>query len=124
ANSERIEAGRSEFSRWAPLVFFAFILVGPIFSPDADAGDWMLAVGVVAVALPTFVASEVRGWHIAGATVLMLLALTTAPFGSTAIMALPTYAAALLAGSASEETLRPRLAVVIALTLTGFVISS
>lgn len=124
ANSERLEEGRSGFSRWAPLVFFAFILVGPIFSPDADAGDWLFAVGVVAVALPTFVVSEVRGWHIGGATVLMLLALATAPFGSTAIMALPIYAAALLAGSASQQTLRLRLAVVIALTLTGFFVSS
>lgn len=124
ANSERLDAWRSGFSRWSPLIFFAFVLVGPIFSPDRDAGDWLLAVGVVAVALPTFVVSEVRGWDVAGATVLMFLALATAPFSSTAIMALPIYAAALLAGSASQETLRRRLAVVIALTLTGFFVSS
>ena len=38
-NSERLDTRRSGFSRWAPLVFFAFILIGPIFSPDADPED-------------------------------------------------------------------------------------
>ncbi len=123
-NSERLDTGRSGFSRWAPLVFFGFILIGPIFSPDADAGDWLFAVAVVAVALPTFVVSEMRGWDIGGATVLMLLALATAPFDSTAIMALPIYAAALVARSATQETLRFRLSVITALTLTGFFLSS
>lgn len=123
-NSERLDTGRSGFSRWAPLIFFAFILIGPIFSPDAGPEDWLFAVGVVAVALPVFVVSEIRGWDISGATVLMLLALATAPFDSTAIMALPIYAAALLARSASQETLRLRLAVVTVLTLTGFFLSS
>jgi two-component system, NarL family, sensor histidine kinase DesK len=122
--SERLDAGRSVFSRWAPLIFFAFILVGPIFSPDSDPGDWVLAVGLVAVALPTFVVSELRGWDIGGATVLMLLAMAAAPFDSTAIMALPIYAAALVAGSASDATLRLRLSVITALTLTGFFLSS
>ena len=119
-NSERLDTRRSGFSRWAPLVFFAFILIGPIFNPDAGPGDWALAVGVVAISLPTFVVSEIRGWNIGGATVLMLLALATAPLGSTAIMALPIYAAALVAESATKETLRLRLAVVTVLTLTGF----
>ncbi len=123
-NSERLETRRSGFSRWAPLIFFAFVLVGPIFTPDPDAGDWLLAVGVVAVALPTFVVSEIRGWDIGGATVLMMLALATAPFDSTAIMALPIYAAALVARSASPETLRLRLSVITVLTLTGFFLSS
>jgi two-component system, NarL family, sensor histidine kinase DesK len=123
-NSERLDTRRSGFSRWAPLIFFAFILIGPIFSPDAGPEDWLFAVGVVAVALPTFVVSEIRGWDIGGATVLMLLALATAPFDSTAIMALPIYAAALLARSASQETLRLRLSVVTVLTLTGFYLSS
>src|SRR5690606_5129209 len=72
-NSERLDRRRSSFSRWAPLIFFAFVLIGPIFSPDARTEDWVFAVGVVAVALPTFVVSEMRGWDIAGATVLMLL---------------------------------------------------
>jgi two-component system, NarL family, sensor histidine kinase DesK len=124
ANSERLETRRSGFSRWAPLVFFAFILIGPIFSPDASVGDWVFAVGVVAVALPIFVLSEIRGWDVPGATALMLLALATAPFDSTAIMALPIYAAALVARSASRETLRFRLSVVTVLTLTGFILSS
>jgi len=124
ANSERLDRRRSGFSRWAPLIFFAFILIGPIFSPDSDPEDWVFAVGVVAVALPTFVISEIRGWDIGGATVLMLLALATAPFDSTAIMALPIYAAALLARSASQETLRLRLSVITVLTLTGFFLSS
>lgn len=124
AKSERLETRRSGFSRWAPLVFFAFILVGPIFSPDAGPGDWALAVGIVAVALPVFVVSEIRGWDVAGASVLMLIALVTAPFDSTAIMALPIYAAALLARSATRETLRFRLSVVTILTLTGFLLSS
>ncbi len=124
ANSERLDSRRSGFARWAPLVFFAFILIGPIFSPDATAEDWVFAVAVVAVALPTFVVSERRGWDIGGATVLMLLALGTAPFDSTAIMALPIYAAALLARSATPETLRLRLWVITALTLTGFFLSS
>lgn len=123
-NPERLDTRRSGFSRWAPLIFFAFILIGPIFSPDADPGDWVFAVGVVAVALPTFVVSQLRGWDIGGATVLMVLGLATAPFDSTAIMALPIYAAALLARSASQETLRLRLSVVTALTLTGFFLSS
>jgi hypothetical protein len=123
AKSERLDTRRSGFSYWAPLVFFAFILIGPIFSPDADPEDWALAVGVVAVALPTFVISEIRGWDIGGATVLMLLALATAPFDSTAIMALPIYAAALVARSATNETLRLRLSVITALTLTGFFLS-
>src|SRR5690606_34844126 len=105
-NSERLDTGRSGFSRWAPLIFFAFVLIGPVFSPDADSGDWGLAVAVVAVALPTFVVSEMRGWDIGGAAVLMLFGLATAPLDSTAIMALPIYAAALLARSASPETLR------------------
>jgi two-component system sensor histidine kinase DesK len=124
AKSERPEPGRSGFSRWAPLVFFAFILTGPIFSPDADPADWVFAVGVVAVALPTFVVSEVRGWDIGGAVVLMLLAIATAPFDSTAIMALPIYAAALVARSASKETLRLRLSVIAVLTLSGLFLSS
>ena len=124
ANSGRLDVGRPGLSRWAPLVFFAFVLVGPIFSPDADPEDWALAVGVVAVALPVFVVSERRGWDIGGATVLMVLALGTAPFDSTAIMALPIYAAALVAGSASERTLRLRLSVITTLTLTGFFLSS
>jgi two-component system sensor histidine kinase DesK len=124
ANSERLDTRRSGFSRWAPLVFFAFILIGPIFSPDADPEDWAFAVGVVAVALPTFVVSEIRGWDIGGASVLMLLALATAPFDSTAIMALPIYAAALVARSATQETLRLRLSVITALTLTGLFLSS
>ena len=124
AKSERLDPGRSGFSRWAPLVFFAFILTGPIFSPDAGPSDWVFAFGVVAVALPTFVASEIRGWDIGGAVVLMLLALATAPFDSTAIMALPIYAGALVARSASRETLRLRLAVVSFLTLTGLFLSS
>ena len=123
-NSERLDTRRSGFSRWAPLIFFVFILIGPIFNPDAGPGDWALAVGVVAISLPTFVVSEIRGWNIGGATVLMLLALATAPLGSTAIMALPIYAAALVAESATEETLRLRLAVVTVLTLTGFFLSS
>ncbi|HEY6629327.1 MAG TPA: sensor histidine kinase, partial [Acidimicrobiia bacterium] len=123
-NSERLDTRRSGFSRWAPLVFFAFILVGPIFSPDAGPEDWLLAVGVVVVALPTFVVSEIRGWDIGGAAVLMLLALATAPFDSTAIMALPIYAAALVARSATQETLRLRLSVITVLTLTGFFLSS
>jgi two-component system sensor histidine kinase DesK len=123
-SSERLDTRRSGFSRWAPLAFFAFILVGPIFSPDAGPEDWALAVGVVAVALPTFVISEMRGWDIGGATVLMVLALATAPFDSTAIMALPIYAAALLAGSASQQTLRLRLSVITVLTLAGFFLSS
>lgn len=123
-NSERLDSRRSGFSRWAPLVFFAFILIGPIFSPDSGTGDWAFAVGVVAVALPVFVFSEIHGWDVPGATVLMLLALATAPFDSTAIMALPIYAAALLARSASPKTLRFRLSVVSILTLTGFILSS
>ncbi|HKY47663.1 MAG TPA: sensor histidine kinase [Acidimicrobiia bacterium] len=122
--SERLDPGRSGFSRWAPLVFFAFILTGPIFSPDSDPQDWVLAVGVVAVALPTFVVSELRGWDVGGAAVLMVLALATAPFDSTAIMALPIYAAALVAGSASKATLRLRLSVITLLTLTGLFLSS
>lgn len=124
ANSERLDTRRSGFSRWAPLVFFAFILIGPIFSPDSGPEDWVFAIGVVAVALPTFVVSELRGWDIGGATVLMLLALATAPFDSTAIMALPIYAAALVARSATQETLRLRLSVITVLTLTGFFLSS
>jgi two-component system sensor histidine kinase DesK len=123
-SSERPDMGRSGFSRWAPLVFFAFILIGPVFSPDADTGDWLFAVAVVAVALPTFVISEMRGWDIGGATVLMVLALVTAPFDSTAIMALPIYAAALVARSASQATLRRRLSVITVLTLSGFFLSS
>lgn len=123
-NSERLDTRRSGFSRWAPLVFFAFILIGPIFSPDAGPEDWLFAVGVVAVALPTFVVSEIRGWDIGGSAVLMVLALATAPFDSTAIMALPIYAAALVARSASQERLRLRLSVITALTLTGFFLSS
>ncbi|HSJ29343.1 MAG TPA: sensor histidine kinase [Acidimicrobiia bacterium] len=123
-SSARLDTRRAEFSRWAPLVFFAFILIGPVFSPDAGPEDWALAVGVVAVGLPTFVVSEIRGWDIGGAAVLMLLALGTAPFDSTAIMALPIYAAALVAGSARQETLRFRLAVITALSLTGFFLSS
>ncbi|HEX2154549.1 MAG TPA: sensor histidine kinase [Acidimicrobiia bacterium] len=123
-NSERLDTRRSGFSRWAPLVFFAFIVIGPIFSPDSSPEDWGFAVGVVAVALPTFVLSQIRGWDIGGASVLMLLALATAPFDSTAIMALPIYAAALVARSATPETLRLRLSVVTALTLTGFFLSS
>lgn len=122
--SERLDAGRSDFTRWAPLIFFAFILTGPIFSPDAGAGDWIFAVAVVAVALPTFVVSEIRGWDLWGAAVLMLLALATAPFDSTAIMALPIYAAALVARSSSEERLRLRLTVITVLTLSGFFLSS
>jgi two-component system sensor histidine kinase DesK len=124
AKSERLESRRSGFSRWAPLVFFAFVLVGPIFTPDPEPQDWLLAIGVVAVALPTFVVAEMRGWDVGGATVLMVLALATAPFDSTAIMALPIYAAALLARSATEQTLRLRLSVITALTLTGFLLSS
>jgi two-component system, NarL family, sensor histidine kinase DesK len=123
-NSERLDTRRSGFTRWAPLVFFAFILVGPILSPDSDPEDWFFAVVIVAVALPTFVVSEIRGWDIGGATVLMLLALATAPFDSTAIMALPIYAAALVARSASQETLRLRLSVITVLTLAGFILSS
>lgn len=121
---DHLEERRSGLSRWAPLVFFAFILIGPIFNVDSDTGDWALAVGVVAVALPTFVISEIRGWRVGGAAVLMLIALGTAPFDSTAIVALPIYAAALLAGSATEETLRVRLAVLTALTFAGFLLSS
>ncbi len=124
ANSERLVTRRSGFSRWAPLIFFAFVLVGPILSPDADTADWVLAVAVVAVALPTFVVSEMRGGDIGGATVLLVLALATAPFDSTAIMALPIYAAALVARSASQETLRLRLSVITVLTLTGLFLSS
>jgi two-component system sensor histidine kinase DesK len=123
-NSERLVRRRSGFSRWAPLVFFAFILIGPIFSPDPDLEDWLLAVGVVAVALPTFVLSEIRGWDIGGAAALMLIALVTAPFDSTAIMALPIYAAALLARSATQQTLRLRLSVITVLTLAGFFLST
>lgn len=123
-NSERLDTRRSGFSRWAPLIFFAFVVIGPIFSPDSDATDWGLAVGVVAVSLPVFVVSEIRGWSVGGAVVLMLLAVATAPLGSTAIMALPIYAAALLAESATVETLRIRLAVVTALTLTGLFLST
>ena len=54
----------------------------------------------------------------------MLIALVTAPFDSTAIMALPIYAAALVARSASDDTLRLRLSVITVLTLTGFFLSS
>src|SRR5690606_24873735 len=43
ANSERLDPRRSGFSRWAPLVFFAFVLIGPTFSPDAGPQDWVLA---------------------------------------------------------------------------------
>lgn len=121
---ERLTSRRSAFSRWAPLVFFAFVLVGPIFSPEAGPQDWLLAGGVIAIALPTFVISQVRGWNVGGAIVLMLLALATAPFDSTAIVALPIYAAALVAGSASRDTLRPRLSVITALTLAGFFLST
>ena len=121
---ERLDSGGSGFSRWAPLVFFAFILIGPIFSPDPGVGDWIFAGGVVAIALPTFVVSAIRGWDISGAIVLMLLALTTAPFDSSAIMALPVYAAVLVARSASRETLRLRLGVITVLTVTGFLLSS
>jgi two-component system sensor histidine kinase DesK len=124
ASPERLEVRRSGFSRWAPLVFFAFILIGPIFSPDSGPGDWVFAAGVVALALPIFVLSEIRGWDVGGAAVLMLLALATAPLDSTAIMALPIYAAALVARSAGRETLRLRLSVITALTLTGFFSSS
>ena len=105
ASTERPESGRSGFSRWAPLVFFAFVLAGPVMSPVAAAGDWALAAAVVVVALPTFVISQVRGWDVGGASVLMVIALATAPFDSTAIMALPIYAAALLARSATEALL-------------------
>lgn len=123
-NSERLETRRSGFSRWSPLIFFAFILIGPIFSPNPGPGDWIFAVTVVAIALPVFVLSQLRGWDVGGAAVLMVLALATAPFDSTAIMALPIYAAALLARSASKETLRLRLGVLTALTLTGLFLSS
>jgi two-component system sensor histidine kinase DesK len=54
----------------------------------------------------------------------MLIALVTAPLDSTAIMALPIYAAALLARSATQETLRLRLSVITVLTLAGFILSS
>ena len=54
----------------------------------------------------------------------MLIALATAPFDSTAIMALPIYAAALVARSASDDTLRLRLSVITVPTLTGFFLSS
>ena len=83
-----------------------------------------MAGAVVVVALPVFVVSEIRGWDVSGSMVLMLIALATAPFGSTAIMALPNYAAALLARSATEETLRPRLMAITALTLSGLLMSS
>jgi two-component system, NarL family, sensor histidine kinase DesK len=121
---KRPDTGRSGFSRWAPLVFFAFILIGPIFSPDPGPGDWIFAVAVVAVALPVFVVSQLRSWDVGGAAVLMVLALATAPFDSTAIMALPIYAASLVAGSATQETLRLRLSVITVLTLAGFFLSS
>ena len=85
---ERPHSGRSGFARWAYLIFFVFILTGPLFSPDTDPGEWVFAVGVVAIALPTYVISELRGWVRGGATVLMVLALATAPFGSSAIMVL------------------------------------
>lgn len=123
-SSERPETGRSGFSRWAPLVFFAFILIGPVFTPEPSARDWIFAAAVVAVTLPTFVLSELRGWDVEGAAVLMVVALATAPFNSTAIMALPIYAAALLAGSATLDTLHLRLGVITALTLSGFFLSS
>lgn len=124
ADPERPFTRRSGFARWAPLIFFIFVLIGPVLSPDPTGADWGLAVGIVAVALPTFVIAEIRGWDIGGATVLMVLALGTAPFDSTAIMALPIYAAALLARSASQDTLRLRLMVISALTLSGLFLSS
>jgi len=124
ANSERPAPERSELARWAYLIFFVFILTGPLFSPDAGPDEWMFAVAVVAIALPTYVVSELRGWVLGGATVLMLLALATAPFGSSAIMVLPIYAAALVGRSANQRTLRLRLSVITVFTLTGIFLSS
>lgn len=121
---ERLPLRRSGFPRWAPLVFFGFILIGPIFNPDSGVGQWLFAVAVVAVSLPVYVVSDIRGWDIGGAAILMAIALATAPFDSTAIMALPNYSAALLAKSATKETLRPRLGVLTALTLAGLFLSS
>lgn len=122
--SERPGPGRFDFARWAYLVFFVFILTGPLFSPNAGVEDWIFAVGVIAVALPTYVISELRGWYVGGAVLLMVMALATAPLDSSAIMVLPIYSAALLAMSASRQTLRFRLAVVSVLTLTGFFLST
>lgn len=124
ANPDHPNSGRSGFVRWAFLIFFIFILTGPIFSPDSGPEQWLFAVGLIAVSLPIYVVSELRAWYLGGATVLMVLALVTAPLDSTAIMVLPIYAAALVARAPNQNTLRLRLSVITVLTLAGLFLSS
>lgn len=121
---ERLPVRRSGFPRWAPLIFFVFVFIGPVFDPNATSQDWIFAAVLVAVSLPTYLFSEIRGWDVGGASALMLISLVTAPFGSTAIMALPNYAAALLARTNSERTLRIRLMALSFLTLSGLFLST
>ena len=78
-------------------------------SPRRRSRGLILAVGVVGRCPPSW-SRNAAGTS--GAAVLMLIALVTAPFDSTAIMALPIYAAALVARSASDDTLRLRLSVI------------
>jgi two-component system sensor histidine kinase DesK len=115
---------RSQLARWAYVVFFAFILLGPAFDTEAGPLDWTREIGVLAISISFFVMSELRGWHKAGPIGLMTIALVANFYGSSALSVLPTFAAAATAeGAVDRPQLIRRLLTLTGLTLLGFAVS-
>ena len=123
-DAQRVERPtRSAFARWAYLVFFAFMLIGPVFSPDSGVNEWGLEIAVIAISLPLFLWSLLGDRPYTGAIGLMAIAFAVTPLGSTAMSVLPIYAASLLAMRGSRSQLVLRLMILSACVVLGVIIS-
>jgi two-component system sensor histidine kinase DesK len=116
---------RSFFSTWGYLIFLGFILLAPTFDPDPAAHRWPMEIGIVVASAVTFIRAELGGRRekTIGAIVLMVIAVSATPFGSSAISVLPVYAAALVAEFGTRRDVQVRLAVISALTLVSLLTS-
>lgn len=124
SDAQRVERPtRSAFSRWVYLVFFSFIFIGLVFSPNAGLREWGLEIAVVAISLPIFVVSALRDRPYPGAIALMVIALAVTPLDSSALSVLPIYSAGLIGSRGTRRQLVQRLGLITLVVVIGTFIS-
>lgn len=123
ASLEVDQPERSQFARWAYLIFFAFIFIGPAFNPEAGLEGWILEIVVGTLSITMYVIAELSHRRQLGAMVLMAITLVATPLGSAAISVLPLYAAALASVHGMRRQVVARLVAINVLTLAGLLTS-
>ena len=109
--------GQSDVLRWAYLVFFGFVFIGPALNPETTTATWITEVAVVAVCAPLYVVAEQRRWVVAGPAALLAIGVGATVLGSGSMAILPLYAAALAGLDPTRRVVIKRLAIISVVTL-------